>query len=386
MNSSRIFRLLALSAALTAIAVLVAVTAGITKIPIALLWLTAEAFLVCWAARSELLRNVGLAAGATLLLVAVADLGLRPFDTDSSVDHWPGDPYDKRGFGIARPAIEHFPAWSTAAATGEVMYRVTYSLDRNGFRFTEGGGAGADTYLFFGDSFTYGEGLQDDETIPARFARDLGSRVTAVNLGFHGFGPQNMLRLIETDGFAAAVTGPVKGAFYLAIEDHVDRAVGRYPWNLQSARYILDASGEPQFAGPFASYPASWLLDRMELWRGLPRLLSRTIREIAMPHARRVEIAAAIIARSARLLAERSHVGLMVLLWDSPDTGDLEAALARRRIGAVRLSGIIGNLDRPGMRIHPPFEMHPSALAASQIAAWLARGAAASAGSDRAGP
>src|SRR5690242_128994 len=136
MNSSRILRFLAISAALTAVAAFVAVTAGTTKIPIALLWLTAEAFLVCWAARSELLRNVGLAVGATLLLVAAADLGLRAFDTDSLLDHRPGDPYDKRGFGIARPATEHFPVSATAIATGEVIYRVTYSLDQNGFRLT----------------------------------------------------------------------------------------------------------------------------------------------------------------------------------------------------------------------------------------------------------
>lgn len=52
-------------------------------------------------------------------------------------------------------------------ADGSVIYDVGYSIDRNGLRVTAEGKPPA--VWFFGDSFTFGEGVEDDETLPAAY-------------------------------------------------------------------------------------------------------------------------------------------------------------------------------------------------------------------------
>ena len=46
--------------------------------------------------------------------------------------------------------------------------------------------AGADTYLFIGDSFIFGQGLSDDQHLAAQFAKVNDLKVRAVNLGVPG--------------------------------------------------------------------------------------------------------------------------------------------------------------------------------------------------------
>ena len=45
----------------------------------------------------------------------------------------------------------------------------------------------------------FGEGVNDDETLPAYFSADLGYQANVVNLGFHDYGPHQMLRSLELD-------------------------------------------------------------------------------------------------------------------------------------------------------------------------------------------
>lgn len=366
---------------MVAIAAVAAIILDLAKFPVVFLWLTAEAFLLCWAARSEFLRNLSLAAAVTLLVITLADLGVRASARTGSTNR-PFVEFGDRGFGKPRAAPEQFSEKVTVKATGKTVYDVTYTLDRHGFRLTQDGGAGADTYLFFGDSFTFGSGLRDDETLPAQFAKNVGGGVTVVNLGFPGYAPQHMLRLIETEGYTPAVTGPVKAAYYLAISDHANRAVGLYEYNVRSPRYVLDAEGNAKYVGLFIDFQIYRLLQLTDYAHGLPKMVGRAFRDFMDSEAKRAEVAAAIIAGSARLLDERHHVELTVLLWDNPDTGDLEAALNRRHVRMVRLSSVIGDLDKPEFHLDPIFDKHPSAVADGRIASWLAARVSASVGAD----
>ena len=65
---------------------------------------------------------------------------------------------------------------------GRVIYDVLYTIDDDGGRATPGDPQGR-SFLFFGDSCTFGEGVGDNETMPAAFAR--ASRKGApVELGY----------------------------------------------------------------------------------------------------------------------------------------------------------------------------------------------------------
>ena len=80
----------------------------------------------------------------------------------------------------------------------QLVYDVAYTFSGQGARVTKGDRNG-DTWLFMGCSFTFGEGVNDDETLPAYFSAGLGHQANVVNLGFHGYGPHQMLRSLETD-------------------------------------------------------------------------------------------------------------------------------------------------------------------------------------------
>lgn len=51
-----------------------------------------------------------------------------------------------------------------------------------------------------GDSFTFGFGVEEEETFLARIEAALGPDAEAINAGVPGFGPDNALRLLEADG------------------------------------------------------------------------------------------------------------------------------------------------------------------------------------------
>jgi len=91
---------------------------------------------------------------------------------------WP-QPHPVLGF---RPAPDT-TAVATATFDGQPVYHTTYHIDSEGSRVTPKAPPGADLYLFLGDSFMFGQGIPDDETLPWQFAKANDGKVKALNLG-----------------------------------------------------------------------------------------------------------------------------------------------------------------------------------------------------------
>ena len=83
--------------------------------------------------------------------------------------------------------------------------------------------------MFFGDSFTFGEGVNDEDTLPNAFSIVSGMRV--LNFGINGYGPHHMLRLLELDVPKKITSSFPRLMVYTAIEDHIARAAGRGAWD-----------------------------------------------------------------------------------------------------------------------------------------------------------
>ena len=108
----------------------------------------------------------------------------------TTVPRWwpPADPI--LGF---RP-LPNSEALNIATFGPTTVYRRTYHFDADAARVTPQGPAGADTYLFIGNSFMFGQGLADDESLAAQFARANNLKVRAINLGVPGYGPNHLVR------------------------------------------------------------------------------------------------------------------------------------------------------------------------------------------------
>ena len=137
----------------------------------------------------------------------------------------------------------------------QIVYEATYTHDEHGLRESppcDGENAVGDV-LFFGGSFTYGMGVNDNQTMPFQVGLMTERQFCIHNFGLQGYGPHQMLSALE-HGIVARVVpddGKIKVGIYLAITDHLSRAAGRSTWDQHGPRYLMAPSGEVRFSGNF---------------------------------------------------------------------------------------------------------------------------------------
>jgi hypothetical protein len=129
---------------------------------------------------------------------------------------------------------------------GNVIYDATYTTDEFGRRATYASPpAGREKFLaFFGCSYTFGEGLPDDETLPWKVAA-MAPKYRVYNYGCSGYGPQQVLAKLDSGEFRREVTEPSGTLVYVFIPNHVRRAIGSMPvatkWGRTFPNYVFDA-------------------------------------------------------------------------------------------------------------------------------------------------
>ena len=151
------------------------------------------------------------------------------------------------------------------------IFNVTYTIDERGVRRTVSN-PHAPTVAFFFDSGTFGEGVDDNETLPQQFADLTVGKYHVVNLGFPGYGPQTMLRTLET-GLRNNLLAPRPLLFVVETGLwHAEQAACRSDFAWSSPRYEL-VYGTPVYRGPCAGRVEHWALHRL----GQSYLYSRLI-------------------------------------------------------------------------------------------------------------
>ncbi len=110
---------------------------------------------------------------------------------------------------------------------GTLVYKATYTIDEYSRRVTPTDpGSMQDRFiLFFGGSFTFGEGVAGTETLPF-FCAQFAPRYRPYNYGFLGYGPQQMLEHLKKESITDEVTEDSGIAVYTFIDSHIKRAVG----------------------------------------------------------------------------------------------------------------------------------------------------------------
>ena len=108
---------------------------------------------------------------------------------------YPKDYFVRSDLGLQpKPGIHNV---SKLTNDNEVIYDVTYTIGADGFRVTPFYSAQTTQKVnFFGCSFLFGEGLNDDQTLPYFFARLNASLVK--NYGSHGWSPSQALAILES--------------------------------------------------------------------------------------------------------------------------------------------------------------------------------------------
>jgi hypothetical protein len=126
-----------------------------------------------------------------------------------------------------------------AGRSGPVIYDAAYTVDKDGNRIVRGNDTGP-AVVFFGDSFTFGDGVNDADTLPQRFANLFDGQRRVLNLGVSGYGPQQFLREVET-GLKDEQIGAQPAAFvFLTSPFHAMRTACKESWTNRGPRYALE--------------------------------------------------------------------------------------------------------------------------------------------------
>lgn len=317
--------------------------------------------------------NVGVAC------LALAGLEVY-FELNKPEEPW-FDNADVRGYVQADADLGYAPVPGAVRTIAryfrdERIYAVTYHIGDRGERVSPSAQANADGEAtpFFGCSMTFGEGLEDDQTYPHLVGALSGGRIAPVNLAFSGWGPHQMLAMLESGRAAEVVEGTPRHAFYMLIASHANRLSGKVRWDRHGPRYRLAADGSVRRDGNFGSGLSSFE-RRMRKWLRASHIFRRVSERPVGPEA--FELLGAIVAAAeARIASLWPGCKLHVLIFDRPGRRNDEAirALEARGLTVHRMSTVLPGFKANHLRyaLHPQ-DLHPTAEANRLIAAWIVK-------------
>lgn len=252
-----------------------------------------------------------------------------------------------------------------------VVYDIVNETDVFGRRVTpvDDPGGRIQYGLFFGCSFTWGQGVDDHETMPAAVGR-LAASVRPYNYAYRGYGPQQTHELLRAVDLGAQIPETTGFAVYTAMSDHLRRAIGAMTTAASARRgfpyFTLDDDGRAIRRGTFENgrpyrQIAYDLLSRSEVLRffhvDFPLALSETD----------FELVAALLAQARDAYRERfGNDRFYVLLYPGATTlAPLRPKLETRGVSVLDYTGLFDGETRP---LTIAGDGHPTALAHELVA------------------
>ena len=160
--------------------------------------------------------------------------------------------YSHLGQFGSQPQFGSYTAKKMASAQ-ETIYDVVFTIGQDGFRVTPRYDLPSNLVMqnisnknfkrfnFLGDSFTFGEGVQDNQTMPYYFG-ELGNAtfgpLYVKNYGIHGWGMQQALAILQSQ-----IDTKADLQFALTAPWHASRSACADPFSLGSPKYKLLANG-----------------------------------------------------------------------------------------------------------------------------------------------
>jgi hypothetical protein len=316
-------------------------------------------------------RDAATLVGALTLGLAAVELGSAALESNL--------PAETRGFSTSRPilgwgpsapGVYHGKRYGSDAA---LIYDAAYTIDDHLLRRTLSAATGP-AVAFFGDSFTFGQGLSDSETLPQAYADLTGRKVRVLNFGFPGYGPQQFLRALET-GLFDPLLSDAKIFVYETAAWHAERSACLAGHMTRAARYEL-RNGEPVFVGACAE-GLNRVFREIFINGAAFRRFVQPVANVAGPAD--VELYLAELRRSAELVKQKFGARLIVLYLSDGDTylakSGFTDALIMERLQQSGIDVIDATLSPkdfpPGTLFKIPGDGHPTAIANRAFAALL---------------
>jgi hypothetical protein len=124
--------------------------------------------------------------------------------------------------------LPHFKGTHTTKVRGEEIYKADYAFDGQGHRITpvDHPESREGAALFFGCSFMFGLGVEQDETLPACFGRECES-LLPMNFAVGGYGPQHLWLQLEDQEVLNKIPRDHGVIVYGFFNSHILRLLGK---------------------------------------------------------------------------------------------------------------------------------------------------------------
>jgi hypothetical protein len=317
-------------------------------------------------------------------------LPVRPRGAAAAALKYEGEFFGRIGEGYFRPdEVRGYAAEPNVKAhervrDGDRLLRdVVYTTNTHGLRIaphdmelTSATPTGEyENVVFFGCSVTVGEGVGDRDAMPWVFETLSRGKYLAYNFGFHGYGPHQMLRILETGLIDQFVAGkaPTK-AVYQGLVEHVERSAGNYPaisWGPSAPRYVLTDDGTPAYRGAFNTSHGTAVFSVLNQSHIFPVVAPVIMGWRRTP--RDIDLYVAIVKRSKELFAARYGGHFSVVMWGAYDR-DYAAVVERLRQNNIRVfevHKIIPDIYSADWKYKLKDDEHPNATTHALIAKFL---------------
>jgi len=160
-----------------------------------------------------------------------------------------------------------------------IIFNAIYNFDRFSRRVVPGDGVPRTRHLiFFGCSYTYGYGINDNQTLPYYTYKN-SKTYQAYNYAIGASGPHMMLSLIETTDFRKQIKEKQGVFVYVYIDDHIQRANGfleQRNWGTNAPVYkkvngVLKRLGSFKTAEPMTTWFYSFLSKKVNFVKRFKR-------------------------------------------------------------------------------------------------------------------
>jgi hypothetical protein len=272
------------------------------------------------------------------------------------------------GWRPARPGPIHE---KKIATNGDVVYDVVNTIDDNLTRKVESAPDGP-TVAFFGDSITFGAGLNDDETLPQAFADLTDRRFRVLNLAVTAYGPQQFLRALEIGEHDALLKKDPRLFIMLTAPWHAGRTSCKERNQWYAPRYVIE-DGAPVYRGA-CSEAASGLFGAARALLRSTEMFHYFFESREPPiDEKDVDLYVAVLGKAGEVA--RQKYGVPTLIMYLPDNfatdryqlgpayGNAQIMQKLRATGLhVAEARLVNPAEYPGQPLFIPGDGHPTGL------------------------
>jgi hypothetical protein len=260
----------------------------------------------------------------------------------------------------------------------QLIYDVLYTIDTGGLRVAPKfiKNENQKCILFFGGSITFGEGVNDDESMPFRIGVKTNGLYRIYNFGYIGYGPHQMLAAIEFGLVEEVLKCSPEYVFFQTMPGHIKRSAGKSSWDHFGPFYKIVNGGEVEYFGSFQSNKKLRTIISDIFIKS--RIYSKILGDENPVSPKDINNYLAIVRKARNTLVDRyPKASFQVIYWDYVGGDSVHEEVItgfnRDRINLHLISNILPEFQSKSKKYIIKYDGHPNPMAHNIIADYVVK-------------